>query len=575
MPDNKKYKHGPAAPAVCIAVATALLAPLLATAQPAPTAPLVTPRDLRPETPPATPAPLPQAAPATAPAGSDQLFVTLRDVRVNDGYPEFATATQAIVAPLAGRRTAVAEFYRAAEAIESLYRAAGYPLVRVVVPPQSVRDDETLVLTVLDGFVEHVDVEAVAPRARAQVAAAMRRLVGQRRLTNRELERVLTLAGRSPGIGLRSTLAQGTTAGGVILVLDGSFDPFAGSAAVDNRSSKALGQWQATVQMRANQVLGLGEQAYVYISGDARPGRTFDSGAPRRVAGGGVSLPVGSDGWILNPELTWSDTFSAATALTPRIESKFQRFTLRATYPVVLSREEELSITGAFEAGHQRNSAPDFGTLLQEDRLRVLRLGADWARPAPWEAARLRLTTTLSKGLSGLGARTPADAASSGIALSRPGSRPDFAKVEAGIALDQALPGGAQSRTLVRLQKARDVLPSAELFGLEGEDALSTFRSGSLSDDSGWLVRQEFARPFTLQAGGAPLALLPYVFLAAGRGHAEGPVLGASRGLSASWGLGLRAGWQLLNLSLEYGRRKSEPADLDGTQFFLKAQVQF
>ena len=282
----------------------------------------------------------------------------------------------------------------------------------------------------------------------------MQRLVGQRRLTNRELERALMLAGRSPGVALRSNLAQGTTAGGVILVLDGKFDAVAGSASADNRSSKALGEWQGILQLRANQLLGLGEQAYVYVSGDVRPSRALRSGAPRRVAGGGISLPVGTAGRILNPEITWSDTFSVATALTPRIESKFQRFTLRATVPIVLSRQEELSVTDAFEVGQQQNTAPDFGTLLQEDRLRMLRLGTDWARPAPWDTARLRLSTTLSKGLSGLGARTPADAAVSGVALLRAGSRPDFSKIEAGLALDQRLPAGVKSRTLVRLQKA-------------------------------------------------------------------------------------------------------------------------
>ena len=218
----------------------------------------------------------------------------------------------------------------------------------------------------------------------------------------------------------------------------------------------------------------------MHVSGDVRPSRAFRSGAPRRVAGGGISLPVGTAGWILNPELTWSDTFSAATALTPRIESKFLRFTLRATVSIVLSRQDELSVTGAFEAGQPQNSAPDFGTLLQQDRLRVLRLGTDWARLAPWDTARLRLSTTLSKGLSGLGARTPADAAVSGVALSRAGSRPDFSKIEAGLALDQQLRAGVQSRTLVRLQNAQHALPSAELFSLDGEDALSSFRAGGL-----------------------------------------------------------------------------------------------
>ena len=130
----------------------------------------------------------------------------------------------------------------------------------------------------------------------------------------------------------------------------------------------------------------------------------------------------------------------------------------------MLSRQEKLSITGACEAGQQQNSAPDFGTLLQQDRLRVLRPGTDWARLAPWDTARLRLSTTLSKGLSGLGARTPADAAVGGVALSRAGSRPDFSKIEAGLALDQQLPAGVQSRTLVRLQNAQHARSSAELF---------------------------------------------------------------------------------------------------------------
>ncbi len=110
----------------------------------------------------------------------------------------------------------------------------------------------------------------------------------------------------------------------------------------------------------------------------------------------------------------------------------------------------------------------------------MLRPGTDWARLAPWDTARLRLSTTLSKGLSGLGARTTADAAVSGVALARAGSRPDFSKIEAGLALDQQLPAGVQSRTLVRLQNAQHALPSAELFSLDGEDALSSFRAGGL-----------------------------------------------------------------------------------------------
>ena len=551
----------------------ALLLPLAVWAQPAP---LVTPRDLRPETPSPAPASVPQAAPVPAPPGAESLSVTLKDARVTGGFPELEGATSALVAPLAGKRLAATEFYAVAGRIEALYHAAGFPLVRVLIPPQAIRDGETLQITVLDGFIEHVDVAAVAVRARALVERSVRTLEGQRRLTSGQLERVLTLAGRGPGVTLRSTLAAGTTAGGVILVLEAEHDPYGGSFSIDNRNSEALGPWQATVQLRENQMFGLGEQAYLYLSGGPPLSRAFRSGAPRRVIGGGATFPIGSDGLTLNPELTWSDTVNPAAGFTPVTDSRFKRFTLRLSYPVRLTREEELNVNLAFEAADQSTRAPEFDVTLSEDRLRVLRAGADWSTsvPALHPGARLRMSMTLSKGLDALGARSHADATASGIGFSRGGSDPAFSKLEAGAVYDQPLFLGWTTHTVIRLQRARGVLPSSELFSLDGEDALSTFRTGTLSDDHGWLLRQEFARPLKVAMGSGEVNLLPYVFGAVGR-TSTATAAGNPRGTSSAWGVGLLTAWRAVNISMEYGRRNSHPDDLDGTQFFLKGQVQF
>ncbi len=538
-------------------------------------APLVTPRDLRPETQTPAAVPLPQPVAAPVPAQAETLFVTIMDVQVLDGYPELSTPTAALVAPLAGRRIAASDFYKIAEAIEGMYREAGFLLVRVLVPPQTVKDGQSLQLTVLDGFIEAIDVAALPARSRALVHATLKGVVGERRLTNDRLERVLTLAGRGPGMALRSTLAPGTATGGVILVLDGAFDAFGASLSVDNRSSKELGPWQSTLQLRGNQLLGLGEQAYAYVSGGTNPARAFRSDAPRRVIGGGAIFPLGVDGLSLNPEYTWSDTITPGAGFVPTTQSKFERYTLRLIYPLVLTRKQELTLTGALEAAAQANVAPDFDVTLNQDRLRVLRLGADWSGQAPFDqAARVRLSTTVSRGFAGLGTRTQAAAEASAIPLSRAGADPAFLKIEAGASYDQPLRSGIQSRTSVRLQKARKLLPSAELFSLDGEDALSTFRSGSLADDNGWTLRQEVSRPVSLPVAGDAVVFLPYAFAAVGRGYGAIPVANA-RGPSSSYGIGLKGAWRAVNLSMEYGRRKSRPDDLSGTQFFLKGQVQF
>ena len=214
------------------------LAPPLVSAQ---QAPLVTPRDLRPETPTKPPAALPQPAPAVVPPNAENLFVRIGEVSVKDGFPEFTTATEALLSQVRSQRISVASLYKLAQSIEMFYHEAGYALVRVVVPPQKLNDGDTLRLIVLDGFIERIDASAVDAHSRNRVMKVMQPLVGQQRLRGEALERALTLAGRAPGLALRSTLLAGSEPGGVILTLDGSFTRVNGSFSGDDRLPDALG----------------------------------------------------------------------------------------------------------------------------------------------------------------------------------------------------------------------------------------------------------------------------------------------------------------------------------------------
>lgn len=510
-------------------------------------------------------------APATAPAGAADLFVQVADIEVLQGFPELQPATRALIDPMLNQRLSVAEFYQLAEAIEQLYRDAGYALIRVTAPPQQLGDGGTLRLMVVDGFIERVDLASVPPQAQALVASTLAPLVGRRRLSNDELERALTLAGRSPGLALRSALAPGEQTGGVVLAVEGRFSAVMGSLSIDNRLSDTLGPWQSAVQLRLNQPLGRGEQFYGYFAGGVNLARLLHSQAPRRVAGGGAIIPLGADGLTLNPEYTWSDTNTPAQLFFPRTRSQFERATLRLSYPLVMQRGNEVNLTAAFEMATQRNSAPDFGVLLNQDKLRVLRAGADWNHAAG--ASSLRMNGMLSRGLDAFGARTEADAVATGVPLSRFGATPAFTKLEWGAAFATPIGAGIESRSTVRAQKAFNTLPSAELFSLEGEDALSTFTAGALSNDSGWTLRQEFVRPIGVSFGERTQPVAPYMFFAGGKAR---PKTGAAAtGISRSYGVGLRSAIGPVSLAMEWGRRSTQPSALNDTQFFLKGQVQF
>jgi len=536
-------------------------------------APQVTPRDMRPDIPVVPPTVAPQPAPPTAPENAETLFVQLANIKVEDGFTILEADTEALISPVRGQRISVATFYSLAEAIEAVYRDAGFALVRVTVPPQKVNDGGTLRLVVVDGFIERIDLTAVPHLAQARVAALLQPVVGHRHLHSDTLERALTLADRTPGMTLRSTLQPGTATGGVVLVLDGQHAPVAATLAADNHLSDSLGPWQTNVQVSANQLLGLGEQVYINASSGADLPTAYRDTARRRVFGAGLIIPIGGNGLLLNPEFTTSNSMPSPQTFIPNTRSQFQRTSLRLIYPLILNRMQELTITGTFDASSQTDTLPDFAYTLDQDRLRVARIAASWSRTID-EQARLNIGGTLSKGTNGLGARTQNDAIDSGTPLSRIGANPGFVKIEINFAYDTPAPYGIRGRTSLRAQKALNgVLPGAELFSLDGEDALSGFRSGTLSDDGGVTLRQEFSRPFQLPLAKGALTMAPYVFAAGGKASTK--LSASARGFSKSYGVGLRAGSGIASLALEFDRSTSSPTNLNGNQLFVKVQVQF
>lgn len=539
--------------------------------QQVPQAPQVTPRDLRPAPPVQPPVALPpQPLRSAPPPNADKLFLRLGDVRVQGGFDGFAARTEHLIAPLRGRRISVADLYALADAIEALYREAGYPLVRVVIPPQSVVDDAALRVTVLDGFIEGLNLDAVPAKARKAVARALRPLVGRRHLRDAELERALTLAGRGPGLALRSALGAGHEIGGAVLVLQGIWAPLAASVSSDNRQTDAIGPWAFTAQVRVNQPLGLGEQAYLYVSGGYPLGSALHADARRRVAGGGVIVPLLDNGLSLNPEFTISDTRPRSPVAELASRSQLKRWALRLIYPAIVTRSQELTLTGVVEASRQSDSLPFFQFTQDLDRLRVARFAADWSGAVG--AGQARASAMLSQGTGRFGGRGGAEIAESGVPMSRTGATAAFTKLEASLGYDAAVQWGLESRTVWRGQEAlRGVMPSAEIFSMDGEDGLSALTAGGLSDDGGWVLRDELARPWALP-GAAVVA--PYVYGAYARPSTRVPGAAAASHATAA-GLGLRAGWRNVSLAAEWGRAAISPSGRKTSQAFFKAQVQF
>jgi hemolysin activation/secretion protein len=206
---------------------------------------------------------LPATAGLAPPQGAETLVVTPAGLSVVGGLAPLEAETAAINARLSGKQVSGADLFAAARDLEAAYARAGYLLVRVSLPPQTIIDGQPLRLVVTDGYVEAVDATALPSLVRGRLAAVLSPLVGQKGLTRHDLERRLLLASDVPGVMLRSTLKPGGKPGATILVVDGRYDPVTASVSVDNGLSGELGQYPLGLGAEFNGLIGLGEVGYV------------------------------------------------------------------------------------------------------------------------------------------------------------------------------------------------------------------------------------------------------------------------------------------------------------------------
>ncbi|MDE1939461.1 MAG: ShlB/FhaC/HecB family hemolysin secretion/activation protein [Alphaproteobacteria bacterium] len=516
----------------------------------------VTPKNITPN---ATTTPPPELAitgppAAQAPQGADKIKIDIGTVEVDGALPDLTAETEKLVAPYRGRTKTVADFYNLAAAIEQAYNQAGYILVRIVVPPQKLNDGGTFRLHLIDGFIEAVDFSHVPAAVVGPIAARLHRLVGLRHPKFAEIERALLLAGTLPGVTLKSTLAAGKEPGGVRLIIQANYTPFNATVSADDSLGPLFNDWEINVEASANSLLGLGEQIYVYLSGSPQLWRALDGDAKRRVAGTGISIPIGDDGLVATVEGTVADTKPGVPGALFQSNGLFKRLDGKLNYPLIKSRSESLTVAGAFEYSVQTEVAQGFNVLLDEDRLNVLRLSLDWGRGLG-EGGSLKLFGQVSEGVSWLNVRTISDVAATNIGFSRFGASPNFSKAELRLAYANSdLPYGAALSVLLHGQFAfNEAMPSSEMFSLDGTDAVSSLTDGSVSGDNGVTGRLELSRPFAWY----DFPCAPYLFVSGGRivnkYDIPGTVLGA-----VAWGAGLRLGHAPVEgltpqLSLEFG----------------------
>ena len=495
------------------------------------------PKSFSPEE--STPAPPLTYPERTRPTDVVHLKVTVGRFTVESADPELARLAHRILSRLQGHPVQINAIYAAVAEVEQAYVERGHFLTRLVIPPQHVPVGGELRLRVIRGFIQWVDVEGVPQGFRARAEASLAPLVGRTSLTRAQLERALLILGEVPGLSIRAMLRPGPAEGAAILVLSGDYRGHTSQLSVDNSMPQALGRTSATLSTAYTSDSGAGEQEYLTFSApvDFDPISAHD---PRRLLAGGLRGPIGLSGDLIDIQLTWATTAPTPTPDVLTTQSTFERFSLRDTYPIIKSRTTVLVAEASAEATSEVENAPQFGTRLYDDELRVLRLGLSGDHVFTLDT-RGSFGVELSKGFHGLGSRGPMEA-TEGPPLSQLGASDEFWKLEWHAVFQQQLPANTAVDLQVQGQTANSPVLASEKFTMGGPTDLSAYDLASFSGDRGWSARADLQRALKWPQLAMTSIAQYYVFAAHGEVVTLMPTFGEQHtSIGSSAGVGFRA----------------------------------
>jgi hemolysin activation/secretion protein len=520
---------------------------------------------------------------AAIPAEAKKLRFKLLGFDIQGEFKELVPQREAVARPLVGRRVTVAQIFEFADKLQQIYVRAGYPLVRVVILPQEFAGAARIKLRIIDGFVERLDLAAIAMPVRVRVGAVLAPLVDKTHLTQGALERRLLIAGEAAGLVLNATFAAGKQVGGSVLILTGKYRPVSLSLYADNSMPAVFGTGQIVSSASLNSALGLGEQFTVSASG--LPDKDFKTRFPtRRYLSAFGSIPIGIDGLKFEIGATNGIT-------TPRVNMDVASQGLlkqrwgKLSYEAVKLRDVELTFSARYDSTNE-----EIDTLvltpqvpLRLDKLRVVRGSIDGIWRGRATGTTVQFGSTYSHGLKGFGARTAAEATPL-LPLSRQGADAVFQKWDGHVELNQALPQGFSVMLAAAGQTSfNHALLTSEQFDIDGAKMLSGFTAGALPGYTAWAVRGEIGHATTLPFAAGGLVLTPYVFEATGERLYIDPTAVETASIHATnYGAGVRFNLQPgLNYMangygfVEWSHRYANDPTLDGDRIFAGILLQY
>lgn len=423
---------------------------------------------------------VPQQPEVHAPAGSEKIRFKLKSVTVEGSTVYSAEQLSEYAKDFIGKDVSLADIYTIAGRITAKYRNNGYILSRAVVPTQDVTAGNVRLIAV-EGFISNVDFMyekgAKKHTSKGMEKAVAESITSHKPLRAGDLERSLLLLNDRPGLNVRAVVKPSTVARAADVDVILSYKAVDGYVQVDNRGTRYIGPTQGVLGVRLHDIFHDGGTIGL------RGALSYDANE-MRFAEGSYAHPLGTSGLSGNVLASKTRTRPGYNLNAFDVAGRADHLEAGVTYPLIRGRNENLAISGRFTYDNIATST--LGSELFDDKVRAVRLGADWQKNDRWNGFNAA-SVEISKGINGLGSSKPNDGLTS-----RAAAKPDFTKVTASISREQYFADSNFSLAgTIGGQYADKPLYASEEFGLGGATFLSAFDPNEVAGESGAAVRLE------------------------------------------------------------------------------------
>ncbi len=351
-------------------------------------------------------------------------------------------------------------------------------LSRVVVPPQRI-EGGAVRLEALEGYIGRVTITGKVSRE-SLLRGYAEKITALRPLQVRDLERYLLLMDDLAGATVGSVLAPlPGEPGAAELTIEMTHKPLDVFGTADNRGTRYIGPFQASVGARLNSVLGLYDLTQLQLLGTPA---NFDELRAYELR---HAVPLDSEGTLVTLGLDQAEAHPGFTLKPLRLTSTAIVTSVMLSHPVIRLRAENLTLQATFTATDLHTTLFDGVQTLLSDRIRSLQWGGIYDFVDHWNGINV-FDMLLTQGLDILSART-----SGSSNLSRATGRSDFTKLTGDAQRVQSLGGNWSILAAATGQYGFTSLLASEQFGIGGVNFVRAYDPAELTGDSGIAAKLE------------------------------------------------------------------------------------